>query len=59
MITYKRPKTIGQILTNYKHLASSKTREPVKSKSGPCGHCALLVVAMGSTTNHWCLVFHK
>ena len=41
MITYKRPKTIGQILTNYKHLALRKTREPVKGDSGPCGHCAL------------------
>ena len=41
MITYKRPKTIGRILTNYKHHASSKTREPVTDESGPCGHCAL------------------
>jgi len=41
MITYKRPKTIGQILTNCKHLALSKMREPVKGESGPCGHCEL------------------
>ena len=41
MITYKRPTTIGQLLTNYKHLALSKTREHVKRMSGPCGHCAL------------------
>jgi len=41
MITYKRPTTIGQLLTNYKHLALSKTREHVKGMSGPCGHCAL------------------
>jgi len=41
MITYKRPTTIGQLLTNYKHLALSNTREHVKGMSGPCGHCAL------------------
>jgi len=41
MITYKRPTTIGQLLTNYKHLALSKTREHIKGMSGPCGHCAL------------------
>jgi len=41
MITYKRPTTIGQLLTNYKHLALSKTREHVKGMSGPCGRCAL------------------
>jgi len=41
MITHKRPKTIGPIPTNYKHLVLSKTREPVKGESGPCGHCAL------------------
>ena len=41
MITYKRPTTIGQLLTSYKYLALSKTREHVKGMSGPCGHCAL------------------
>ena len=41
MITYKRPTTIGQLLTHYKHLALSKTREHVKGMSGPCGHSAL------------------
>jgi len=41
MITNKRPKTIGQILTNYKHRALRKTRGPVKGESGPCSHCAL------------------
>jgi len=41
MMTYKRPTTIGQLLTNYKHLALSKTREHAKALSGPCGHCAL------------------
>jgi len=41
MITYKRPTAIGQLLTNYKHLALSKTREHVKWMSVPCGHCAL------------------
>jgi len=41
MITYKRPTTVCEILTNYKHLASSKTWERVKGVSGPCGHCAL------------------
>jgi len=41
MTTYKRPTTIGQLLTKYKHLALSKKREHVKGMSGPCGHCAL------------------
>jgi len=41
MITYIRPTTIEQSLTNYKHLALSKTREHVKGMWGPCGHCAL------------------
>ena len=41
MITYKRPTTIGQLFTTYKHLDLSKTREHVKGMSGPCGHCAL------------------
>jgi len=41
MITYKKTTTIGQLLTNYKHLALSKTREHVERMSGPCGHCAL------------------
>jgi len=41
MITYKRPTTIGQLLTSYKHLDLSKTREHVKGMPGPCGHCAL------------------
>jgi len=40
-MTYKRPTTIAQLLTNYKQLALSKTREHVKGMSGPCGHCAL------------------
>ena len=41
MITYKRPTTIGQLLTTYKHLALSTTREHVKGMSGPCGRCSL------------------
>jgi len=41
MITYKRPTTIGQLFTTYKHLDLSKTRKHVKGMSGPCGHCAL------------------
>jgi len=41
MITNKRPKTIGQIQTKYKHLALSKTTEFLKGESGSCGHCAL------------------
>jgi len=41
MITYKRPTTIGQLLTNYKHLALNKTGEHVKGMSSSCGHCAL------------------
>jgi len=38
MLTYKRPTTIGRLLTNYKQLALSTTREHIKGMSGPCGH---------------------
>jgi len=41
MITYKRPTTIGQKLTNYKDLALNKTRKQTKGGSRPCEHCAL------------------
>ena len=41
MITYKRPTTIGQKLTNYKDLALNKTRRQTKGGSRPCEHCAL------------------
>ena len=41
MITYKRPTTIGQKLTNYKELALNKTRKQTKGGSRPCEHCAL------------------
>ena len=41
MITYKRPTTIVQSPTNYKHLPLSKTREQVKGMPGLCSHCAL------------------
>ena len=41
MITYKRPTTIGQKLTNYKDLAFNKTRKQTKGGSRPCEHCAL------------------
>jgi len=41
MIAYKKTTTNEQLLTNYKHLALSKTREHVKGMSSPCGHCAL------------------
>jgi len=40
MITYKRPTTIGQKLTNYKDLALNKTRKQTKGDSKPCEHCA-------------------
>jgi len=43
MITYKRPTTIGQMLTNYKDLASNKTRKQTKGGPRPCEHCALCV----------------
>jgi len=33
--------TKRETITNYKHLALSKTREHVKGMSGPCGYCAL------------------
>jgi len=35
------PQVWATILTNYKHLALSKTREHVKDVSGPCGRSAL------------------
>ena len=41
MITYKRPTTIGQKLTNYKNLALKKTRKQANGGSRPCEHCAL------------------
>ena len=41
MITYKRPTTIGQKLTNYKDLALNKTRKQTKGGSRPCENCAL------------------
>jgi len=41
MITYKRPTTIGQQVTNYKELALNKTRKQTKVGSRPCEHCAL------------------
>ena len=41
MITYKRPTTIGQKLTNYKDLALNKTRKQTKGGSRPCELCAL------------------
>ena len=41
MITYKRPTTIGQKLTNYKDLALIKTRKQTKGGSRACEHCAL------------------
>ena len=41
MITYKRPTTIGQKLTNYKDLVLNKTRKQTKGDSRPCEHCAL------------------
>jgi len=41
MITYRRPTTIGQKLTNHKDLALNKTRTQTKGGSRPCEHCAL------------------
>ena len=41
MITYKRPTTIGQKLTNYKDLALNKTRKQTKGGSRPCEHCVV------------------
>ena len=41
MITYKRPTTIGQKLTNYKNLALNKARKQTKGGSRLCEHCAL------------------
>jgi len=36
MITYKRPTTIGQKLTNYKDLALNKTQKQTKGGLRPC-----------------------
>ena len=42
MITYKRPTTVGQRLTNYRSLAHSEASiQQQRGHSGPCGHCAL------------------
>jgi len=41
MITYNRPTTIGQKLTNYKDLALNKTQKQTKGGSRSCEHCAL------------------
>jgi len=58
MTTYIRPKTIGEILTNYKRLTLSKTREPVKGGQD-LAVTVQFVVAIGNTTNQWYLVFRK
>jgi len=41
MISYKRPITTGQNLTNYKHLVSSMTNNQIEDVSGPCKQCAI------------------
>ena len=41
VITYKRPTTMGQKVTNYKDLGVNKTRKQTKGGSTPCEHCAL------------------
>ena len=42
MITYKRPTTVDQLLTNYRSLAHSETsNQQQRGCSGSCGHCAL------------------
>ena len=41
MITYKRPTTTGQKLTNYKDLVFNKTRKQTKGGLRPCERCAL------------------
>ena len=58
MITYKRPTTIGQKLTNYKDLALNKTRKQTK---GAQGHASTVnfVVAMEKITNPWYQMFHN
>ena len=61
MVTFKRPITTRQILTNYKHVALSKTKKHVKAMSGPCNHYALcgchgkqqISGTMCSTNNEW------
>ena len=58
MIAYKRPSTIGQTLTNYKHLALNK-RESMSRMCRFLAATVLFVVTTGNTTNQWCHVFHK
>ena len=42
MITYKRPTTVGQLLTNYRSLAHREaSNQQQRGYLGPCGHCAL------------------
>jgi len=41
MITYKRPTTIGQKLTNYKDVSLNETRKQTKGGSRPCEHYAV------------------
>jgi len=41
MITYKKTTTIGQKLTNYKHLAVRKTLKQIKGVSRLYKHCKL------------------
>jgi len=58
MITYKRPTTIGQELTNYKDLALNKTGKQTKGGSRPCENCALCG-CYGKITNPWYQMFHS
>jgi len=57
-IAYKRPTTIGEKLTNYKHLALSKTNSMSKVRQG-LATTAHFVVVMENTANQWYHVFHE
>ena len=41
VITYKRPKTLHNLLTNYSNIALSKISETTSGSSSPCHKCAL------------------
>ena len=58
IITYKKPTTIGQKLTNYKDLALNKTRKQTEGDSRPCEHCALCG-CYEKMTNPWYQMFHN
>jgi len=57
MITYKRPTTIGQNVTSYKHLALNTTKKHPKVDRG-LARTVHFVVAMEDVTNPSSQLFH-